>query len=172
MQRGASVWCSPTVLRVIATAELWSLNTGHYPLKEFPVLMNLHALCLRNCVDLEALRFDLIGQFPQLRILQLYNSTKLKTVGQTDKLVELHVTHVHAELISQFPLEQLEILTMYIICEQLIILPRLKSIKELSLRKNRIVADTHILTFSVPPQLFVRLTKLHLQGFSKCIYRD
>jgi hypothetical protein len=82
-----------------------------------------------------------------------------------DNLIELHVSaHVHQELIPQFPLEQLEILSMDGIWEELTILPRLKSIKELSVRTNPFIENV-ICTFP-RAESFVGLRKLRLVGFS------
>jgi hypothetical protein len=149
----------PFLFDGIAMSGIGSISIEQYSLREFPSFLDLRTLSIWNCYHLEEL-----GSFPELRRLQLVNCSRVGTVGRMNNLIDLYLEYVPAELVSQFPLDQIENLTLGIEDGSLIILPRLKSIKELSLRMHPYHMQG-VLPFSAAPN-FVGLTKLHLEYFS------
>jgi hypothetical protein len=150
----------PFLFDGIATSGMGSISIEQYSLREFPSFLDLRTLSIWNCFHLEEL-----GSFPALRRLQLVNCPKVGTVGRMNNLRDLYLEYVPGELVSQFPLEQIENLTLGVDDGSLTILPRLKAIKELSLRVDPYLRQDDALSFSAAPN-FVGLTKLHLEYFS------
>jgi hypothetical protein len=149
---------SPILYEVIATSKIGFISVDRYFMTTVPSLMNLHTLSLRYCSNVTEL-----GSFPQLRSLQLYNCPGVGTIGQMNNLRDLYLEYVPGVLASQFPLEQIEKLIMDVTDIPLTILPRLRSIKDLSLAKSHSSSD--VLTFSAP-ECFASLRRLQVHNFS------
>jgi hypothetical protein len=153
------------VAEMLTASNLGCINVRGDTFSTFPSSVSLHTLSLGWSSSLERL-----GDFPNLKILQIYECIRLTTIGKMEKLRELHLhlAETGEHIIFQFPLEQLEKLVIYgpTVKDFSQFSQRLKSLKDLQLSFVSFYNNYGI--FSAQQYPFVaELNKLRLEYFSE-----
>jgi hypothetical protein len=152
---------------MVGASNIACINIRAYSFPKFPSSRSLLSLNIGLSGSLEQL-----GDFPNLEILQFWKCPGLTTVGRMDNLKELHLKSidksVNENVVSQFPLEQLEKLVVIgrTVKEFPKFAHRLKSLRDLNLSVRTF--STYHYTFSAQEYPFLTsLIKLHLEYFNE-----
>jgi hypothetical protein len=155
---------SDFLLELIRTSSIVCLSLDDNPqLTKLPSSSGLQVLSLSNCQSLKQ-----IGDYRNLKTLRLSDCLSLERIGKLEGLVDLtlglsgsHSVLPLEQLLSQFPLEQIQKLTVGEISESFFALSsRLTDLKYLRLSQR----DLNTMTF--PGELFPSLIELHAYNFS------
>jgi hypothetical protein len=153
-------------------AVLHSLHVSDLFIEEIPSSNTLRVFSARDCKYLFAL-----GTYPKLNFLTLYQCKQVVYVGKTALLTHLRLTPTKADLLGNFPLEQLE----YLRLESSSLIPsfvsnfqRFRCLKELSLinpidlipvtTTNNNNTNVHVAHFRLPVLPFPDLHSLHIDS--------
>jgi hypothetical protein len=123
----------------------------------------LHSLIISSSDLLQRL-----GNFPRLISLHLQECEGFTTVGEMDNLKELHLHDMKGNVLSQFPIEQLEklVISSRIVNDFPTISHRLRSLKDLQLDFTLHSVEDRVFIAQQYPFLN-SLVKLHLKYFNE-----